>query len=74
MRTGVTSTLNHQNTTLNIFQAVGYLSHVAEQLLVYEFPNRIWTISTSWLNTLLYLHLTPINVIISHESHIDSLS
>jgi len=28
-------------------------------------------ISTSWLNTLLCVHLKPINVIISHESHND---
>lgn len=31
------------------------------------FPNRIRVISRSWLNTLLCVHLTPINVIISYD-------
>ena len=34
--------------------------------VIFNFPNRNRAISTSQLNTLLCLHLTPINVIISY--------
>ena len=36
--------------------------------VIFRFPNRNRIISTSRLNTLLCVHLKPINVIISHGS------
>ena len=38
-----------------------------KQTVIFNFPNRNRIISTSWLNTLLCVHLKPINVIISYD-------
>ena len=39
-----------------------------QRLMISTFPNRNRTISTPWLSTLLYVHLVPINLIISQVS------
>ncbi len=36
--------------------------------VIFKVPNRNRNISTPWLSTLLYVHLAPINVIISYVS------
>jgi hypothetical protein len=68
MLLGVASPLNHQNTRriviyIKVKKSVMYLE--TKQYVIFTFPNRIWIISTPWLNTLLCVHLVPINLIVS---------
>jgi len=41
---------------------------LADEVVIFKFPNRNRLISTPRLNTLLCLHLAPINIIISYVS------
>ena len=63
MGTGVAIAPNHQNKGFNFHK--GCYSQI---IVAFKFPNRNRRISTSRLNTLLCVHLKPINVVISHGS------
>ncbi len=64
---GVTTASNHQNTTLKNLNSEKSNHSAAADIcvMIFRFPNRNRLISTPRLNTLLCLHLVPINLVIS---------
>ena len=58
-----------QQNSSDVSVGVPILQSERRELMIFKFPNRIRAISTPRLNTLLCLHLAPINLVISQGSH-----
>ena len=73
MRTGVAPPISHQNIKLKVAKLFAFSPKRQDEKINWLSNFLIeWKISTPRLNALLHLHLAPINVIISHDSHNDS--